>query len=80
MGCGAKKIVILQNETPTLGHTLFDSQAKYVFPSGLEISLLVGNLLDTEYVNHLYGLNRVARPYIAKGIKSPSAGRNLGFS
>jgi iron complex outermembrane receptor protein len=72
------KVALLQNETPTSGYAVFDLQTNYEFNAGIEFSLLIENLLNKDYVNHLSGVNRVANSDIAKGMKLPSAGRNIG--
>ncbi|WP_395342859.1 TonB-dependent receptor [Ningiella sp. W23] len=73
------KVAEQQNETRTGGYAVFDTRFEYALNKDWHVSLLVENLFDREYVDHLAGVNRVSNAEIARGEKLPGAGRNIGI-
>jgi iron complex outermembrane receptor protein len=68
----------LQNETPTSGYGVLGVNANYHLSNNLRLSLIIENLFDKEYVQHLGGVNRVSGSDVAVGEKVPEIGRNVG--
>ncbi|WP_371194504.1 TonB-dependent receptor [Glaciecola sp. SC05] len=72
------KVAEQQNETPTEGYTLVNTDVEYAITQQLRISLIVENLFDKAYRDHLAGVNRINNTDIALGEKIPGTGRNVG--
>lgn len=72
------KVAEQQNETPTDSYTVFSSHLEYAFSQKLQLSLIVENLFDSFYTDHLAGVNRVNDLNVARGEKLPGPRRNFG--
>ena len=73
------KVAEQQNESPTSGYALVNSDLVYSFSPQFELSLIIENLFDKAYADHLSGINRVNDSEVARGEKVPGAGRNIGL-
>nr|WP_136249607.1 TonB-dependent receptor [Ningiella ruwaisensis] len=72
------KVAEQQNERPSAGYVVLNSQIDYQVSERLSLSLIAENLLDKNYSDHLAGINRVAGTQVALGEQIPSPGLNLG--
>jgi iron complex outermembrane receptor protein len=72
------KVAEQQNETPTSGYVIINTDVVYEVTQQFQVSIIAENLLDIEYADHLAGVNRINDSEIAKGDKVPGAGRNVG--
>ncbi len=64
-------------EQTTDGYALFNLSGKYRFDKELLLTAGVNNLFDSEYTDHLNGINRVNGSDVAVGERLPGAGRSL---
>ncbi|GBL04979.1 iron complex outermembrane recepter protein [Glaciecola sp. KUL10] len=74
------KVASLQNESETPSYTVFDLAIHYQISDAFSASLLIENLGDRFYVNHLGGINRINSADISAGERIPEIGRNIGVS
>jgi iron complex outermembrane receptor protein len=74
------KVASLQNESETPSYTVFDLAIHYQISDAFSASLLIENLGDRFYANHLGGINRVNSADISAGERVPEIGRNIGVS
>ncbi|MGB3726676.1 MAG: TonB-dependent receptor, partial [Glaciecola sp.] len=71
-------VATLQNETASNGYAVFDVQGAYFFDNGFTLTLLIENLLDKQYAQHVAGISRVTSDVYPAGNKQLSPGRNIG--
>ncbi|WP_412972593.1 TonB-dependent receptor [Glaciecola sp. MF2-115] len=69
----------LQNERPTAGYGVLNFALDYELNEAMNLSLVIENLTDKFYAQHLGGVNRVANADIGVGEKVPEIGRNIGI-
>ena len=74
------RVSTLQNEPQTSGYATVDTGMAYQFDSGVNLSLLINNMMNKQYVNHLGGINRVRGGITPAGERLPEMGRSVGLS
>lgn len=74
------RVAVLQNETPTSGYAVTNLNGFYQWGEQLSVSLIVENIFNKDYADHLSGINRIENTAIPLGSKLPGTGRSIGVS
>jgi iron complex outermembrane receptor protein len=59
----------------TAGYALLNPRTGYTFRSRIGVQVVMENLLDKRYADHLGGINRVLSSDVGVGERIPGAGR-----
>jgi iron complex outermembrane receptor protein len=69
------------NDEPTSsGYAVLNFRAGYTFAEHFDVSVVVENLFDRRYVQHLAGINQVFDSDVAVGARIPEPGRFVAVS
>jgi len=74
------KVAQYNDEPPTPADALLNLRTRFQFNRHLELELGLNNVFDTDYADHLGGINRVADSDVAVGQPLPGIGRSLYVS
>lgn len=73
------KVAEQQNDEPSAGYGLVNTDIEYALTQSFQLSLIAENIFDKTYEDHLAGVNRINNVELANGEKLPGAGRNIGI-
>jgi len=76
------KVAAFNGEQETSGYSIMNVYTQYrptfnKAVKGLTIGAGVDNIIDTKYVDHLNGINRVSSAHLTPGQRVPNPGRNI---
>jgi iron complex outermembrane receptor protein len=74
------EVAAYNGELPTPGYALLHLRAGYTFREHLSVDVVLENVFDEDYADHLGGINRVLSSDVPVGAHLPGAGRFVSVS
>ena len=74
------EVATFNDELPSPGYAVLNLRAGYTFAERLDVDLVVENVFDRRYVQHLAGINQVFDSDVPVGARIPEPGRFVAIS
>jgi iron complex outermembrane receptor protein len=74
------EVAAFNDELPSSGYAVLNFRAGYTFAEHIDLSVVVENLFDRRYVQHLAGINQVLDSDVPVGARIPQPGRFVAVS